>query len=55
MIGDLTRLKVGNIVVQSLNGVCALCGTEYHYSLANKMLAELIDQVLQMRDGNKKK
>lgn len=43
------RLRIGNIYVNVARGVCADCGNEFHWSISERMLAELIQHVIQMR------
>lgn len=43
------RLKIGNIYVNVARGVCAGCGSEFHWSISERMLAELVQRVIEMR------
>lgn len=45
------RLLIGNLLVNVARGVCCVCGTEFHWSISERMLAELIDQVLRLRNA----
>jgi len=47
------RLMVGNLILNVARGVCASCGTEFHWSISERMLAELIQHVIQMRENAK--
>ncbi len=42
-------LKVNGVIVRSMHGVCALCGDEFHWSLSDRMLSELVNRVMEMR------
>lgn len=43
------RLEVGGLLVNVARGVCVHCGAEFHWSISEKMLAELVRKVIEMR------
>jgi len=45
------RLLLGGALVNVARGVCATCGTEFHWSLSDRMLAELVQRVIKMREN----
>lgn len=45
------RLRIGSIYVNVARGVCAGCGSEFHWSISERMLAELIRHVIEIRNG----
>ena len=45
----IVRLQMGGVVVQSVHGACAQCGREFHWSLSEKLLAQLIQHILEMQ------
>jgi hypothetical protein len=42
-------LNVNGIAVRAMHGVCLSCGAPFHWSVSERMLAELISKVLAMR------
>ena len=48
---DQERLQIGNLFLNVGRGVCSHCGTEFHWSLSERMLAELIKRVLENRSS----
>ena len=42
-------LCVNGIAVRAMHGVCIRCGAEFHWSVGDRMLAELVQSVLKMR------
>lgn len=49
LIDGQERLEVGGLLVNVARGVCAQCGAEFHWSISEKMLAELVRKVIEMR------
>lgn len=43
------RLQAGGILVNVARGVCIQCGAEFHWSISERMLAELVQQIIEMR------
>jgi hypothetical protein len=43
-------LCTGGLVVRSLHGVCAHCGSPFHWVVSDHMLSEMIRHVLEMRE-----
>lgn len=48
-IGDMEWLATGGVAVRTLHGVCTACGHEFHWSVSDRMLAELVQAVLAER------
>ncbi|RJR09980.1 hypothetical protein C4588_04125 [Candidatus Parcubacteria bacterium] len=44
-------LIINGLAVNVLRGVCIYCGAEFHWSISERMLAELIQRVMQLRNG----
>lgn len=44
------RLLVGGVLVNVARGVCVSCGAEFHWSISERMLAELIQRLSAMRE-----
>lgn len=44
-------LHVGGITVRAMHGVCSYCGAPFHWTVAERMLAELTRRVLEARHG----
>lgn len=49
-VAGVQRLLIGGILVQSAHGACGNCGKEFHWSLSEKKLEELIQLVKQISD-----
>lgn len=49
LIDGQERLEVGGLLVNVARGVCVHCGAEFHWSISEKMLAELVRKVIEMR------
>ena len=45
----IIRLQMGGVVVQSAHGACVQCGREFHWSMSEKLLEQLIQRVLELR------
>jgi len=52
LIDGQERLEVGGLFVNVARGVCTRCGTEFHWSISDKMLSELIRRIIEMRRNN---
>lgn len=44
-IQDREWLQVGDLIVRTVHGICAACGSEFHWSVSDRMLAELIRKI----------
>jgi hypothetical protein len=49
-IDGIGLLRVNNILVRSLHGACQ-CGNEFHWSVGDYLIAELIMHVRELRSG----
>jgi DNA-directed RNA polymerase subunit RPC12/RpoP len=49
LIDGQERLYIGGLLVNVARGVCVHCGAEFHWSISEKMLAELVRKVIEMR------
>ena len=47
----VVRLQIGSLYINVARGVC-VCGAEFHWSISERMLAELIRYVMQLRKVN---
>jgi len=52
LIDGQERLEVGGLLVNVARGVCGHCGAEFHWSISDKMLSELIRRIIEMRRNN---
>jgi hypothetical protein len=41
--------EMGGVIARSCHGVCAACGAVFNWHIADQMLSELVQKVLQMR------
>ncbi|NMC54986.1 MAG: hypothetical protein GYA48_15270 [Chloroflexi bacterium] len=44
-------LKVNGIAVNVMRGVCLECGAEFHWSISERMLSQLVEHVIKLRDS----
>jgi len=51
LINGVAWLLLNDVVVRSLHGACARCGTEIHYSVSDKSLAVTIQHAIKIANG----
>lgn len=45
LIGELEFLLLNGVLCRQVHGVCAKCGLEFHWSVSDRKLIELINKV----------
>lgn len=52
-VDGFERLQMGGGICQAFHGACSVCGKEFHWSLSEKAIEELLRHVLATRKDSK--
>jgi hypothetical protein len=48
-VGSEDLLMIGGVLIREVHGICVHCGTEFHFSLAERKLQRLLELVTRQK------